>query len=313
MKMNGVHKSNNYTPKGLFFELVSLGGKEIEKTFDISECVVFDKNIETSKYVKYFQPEKTYYGSIVTESQYPNIDEDLYGDIRIIEDIDYVKDNAICHSIMMSPRNFGIELDENFIISIITGYISDNGSWVGNVLPSAFESDVASAHKIDLGIQASLEQLFEDDSSVVDFGCGNADYSRYLVEKGLDCEAYDGNPNTPEMTNGFGRVLDLTKPFDLGKKFDYVVCLEVAEHIPLEYQDIFVENLVKHTDFYLVISWAVEGQGGDGHINEQNEDYVLNLFKNKNMNYNKEVSDFIKHNATLGWFKETVYVFRREE
>ena len=136
MKMNGVHKSNNYTPKGLFFELVSLGGKEIEKTFDISECVVFDKNIETSKYVKYFQPEKTYYGSIVTESQYPNIDEDLYGDIRIIEDIDYVKDNAICHSIMMSPRNFGIELDEKFIVSIITGYISDNGSWIGNILPS---------------------------------------------------------------------------------------------------------------------------------------------------------------------------------
>jgi len=115
------------------------------------------------------------------------------------------------------------------------------------------------------------------------------------------------------MTNGFGGVLDLTKPFDLGKKFDYVVCLEVAEHIPLEYQDIFVENLVKHTDFYLVISWAVEGQGGDGHINEQNEDYVLNLFKNKNMSYNKEVSDFIRHNATLGWFKETVYVFGREE
>ena len=48
MKMNGVHKSNNYTPKGLFFELVSLGGKKVEKTFDSSECVVLDKNTETS-------------------------------------------------------------------------------------------------------------------------------------------------------------------------------------------------------------------------------------------------------------------------
>ena len=47
----------------------------------------------------------------------------------------------------------------------------------------------------------------------------------------------DGNPITPKMTGGIGKVLDLSKRFDLEKKFDYVISVEVAEHIPKEYED----------------------------------------------------------------------------
>ena len=61
---------------------------------------------------------------------------------------------------------------------------------------------------------------------------------KQLISEGFKCEAYDGNPNTPEMTGGIGKVLDLSERFDLGKKFDYVVSLEVAEHIPKEYEEI---------------------------------------------------------------------------
>ena len=43
-----------------------------------------------------------------------------------------------------------------------------------------------------------------------------------LISEGFKCEAYDGNPNTPEMTGGIGKVLDLSEKFDLNKKFDYV-------------------------------------------------------------------------------------------
>ena len=52
----------------------------------------------------------------------------------------------------------------------------------------------------------------------IDFGCGNADYIKHLISKGFTCEAYDGNPSTPKMTDGIGKVLDLSKEFDLKKE-----------------------------------------------------------------------------------------------
>ena len=40
--------------------------------------------------------------------------------------------------------------------------------------------------------------------------------------------------------------LDLAKEFDLGLRFDWVISLEVGEHIPEQYEGTFLENLVKH-------------------------------------------------------------------
>ena len=91
-----------------------------------------------------------------------------------------------------------------------------------------------------------------------------------------------------------------------------IISVEVAEHIPKEYEEIYVDNLIRHTEYYLITSWAVKGQGGDGHVNEQDEDYVLNLYKEKGMVYNKEVSEALRNVATLGWFKKTIFVFEKK-
>ena len=183
--------------------------------------------------------------------------------------------------------------------------------WVGHQGPSTDISGLGNPHKIDGGLMEGFPSIFEDGSSVVDFGCGNADYIKRLISDGFKCEAYDGNPITPKMTGGIGKVLDLSKRFDLEKKFDYVISVEVAEHIPKEYEEIYVDNLIRHTGYYLITSWAVKGQGGDGHVNEQDEDYVLNLYKEKGMVYQKDISEALRGVATLGWFKNTIYVFEK--
>ena len=97
----------------------------------------------------------------------------------------------------------------------------------------------------------------------------------------------------------------------MGKKFDYVISLEVAEHIPKKYEEIYVNNLIRHIDSHLITSWAIKGQGGDGHVNEQDEDYILNMYKEKGMVYQKEVSEALRNVATLSWFKETIFVFEK--
>ena len=61
---------------------------------------------------------------------------------------------------------------------------------------------------------------------------------------------------------------DLTKHFDIGRRFDLVVSLEVGEHINPADTETFVDNLQTHSDAIL-FSAAVPGQGGSSHVNEQ--------------------------------------------
>jgi hypothetical protein len=70
---------------------------------------------------------------------------------------------------------------------------------------------------------------------------------------------------------------DLTQPLDLGRRFDLVQSLEVAEHIAADHAEIFVDNLVKHSDVVL-FSAAVPHQGGEHHVNEQPPQYWRERF-----------------------------------
>lgn len=51
---------------------------------------------------------------------------------------------------------------------------------------------------------------------------------------------------------------------------------EVAEHLRPEKAETFVETLTRHSDL-VVMSAAPEGQGGDGHFNEQPPEYWIGL------------------------------------
>lgn len=70
---------------------------------------------------------------------------------------------------------------------------------------------------------------------------------------------------------------DLTTPLDLGRRFDLVTCLEVAEHLPSDASETLVDSLCRHADV-IVFSAAVPGQGGTGHINERRASFWAALF-----------------------------------
>ena len=189
---------------------------------------------------------------------------------------------------------------------------SETGIWVNKLNPSSPLHDSIEVHKVDFGLRDALIYMLENQKSIVDFGCGNADYAMALHIKYQNVEAYDGNPHTPEMTGGFAKVLDLSEHFDLGKKFDCVISLEVAEHIPATKTMQYINNLINHcNDGVLIISWASKGQGGDGHVNEQNADYVKKLFYNFSYKYNEHASEYLRQSADLWWFKKTLMVFNK--
>jgi cyclopropane fatty-acyl-phospholipid synthase-like methyltransferase len=181
--------------------------------------------------------------------------------------------------------------------------INDLGYW---------ETTDQTGHVHDLSIAASLCNYLADKEAetIVDFGCGLGDYAKAFKAKSYKIEAYDGNPNTETLSGGIGKVLDLSKPFYLGKKFDVVLSLEVGEHIPKEFEEQFIDNITKHAKKHLIISWAIVGQGGDGHVNCANNDYIIGQIVDRGFKHNENDSQKIRKAATnASWFGYTIMVF----
>jgi len=148
---------------------------------------------------------------------------------------------------------------------------------------------------------------------LVDFGCGMGYYAKGLQLAGFHCGAYDGNPNTVELTGGFGEILDLSEPQDFGVMYDLVLSLEVGEHIPVEYEGIFIQNLVTHADKMIVLSWAVPNQAGLGHVNCRDNEYIIGKLKENGFRYDARWSGMLRRGSKLPWFKKTIMVFHREK
>lgn len=147
---------------------------------------------------------------------------------------------------------------------------------------------------------------------LVDFGCGMGDYVKGFQKAGISCHGYDGNPNTEELTGGLGLTLDLSEPQDFGVMYDMVLSLEVGEHIPEEFEGIFIQNLVTHADKMIVLSWAVPGQAGLGHVNCLDNDYIIGKLKESGFRYDARWSGILRRGSLLPWFKKTIMVFHRD-
>lgn len=177
------------------------------------------------------------------------------------------------------------------------------GIWLNNNLEG---------HGYDELLSNSIIEILKKNnvSDIYDFGCGHGMYTRNILNNGISCKGFDGNPNTKNLTNGLCDVLDLSKTFFLEKK-EYVLSLEVGEHIPKNYEDIFINNLHNHNKNGIILSWAIIGQGGDGHFNCQNNDYIKEKFLNLGYYNDIEEEQFLRQNSSFSWFKNTIMVFKR--
>ena len=126
-----------------------------------------------------------------------------------------------------------------------------------------------------------VQSLVPTIESVADFGCARGVWLRVWSECGaqsicgLDGDYVDRSclqiPADDFVTH------DLSQPIDLGRHFDIVQSLEVAEHLPQSAAAGFVESLTRHGKIVL-FSAAAPGQGGAHHLNEQPYGYWRDLF-----------------------------------
>lgn len=119
-------------------------------------------------------------------------------------------------------------------------------------------------------------------ASVLDVGCAAGTWLRAWQQQGVaDMHGIDGDyiaPAALEIPEACFTAADLSKPVDLGRRFDLVQSLEVAEHIAPEASVAFVDTIVRHSKGLVAFSAAVPGQGGEYHINERPLEFWRDLF-----------------------------------
>lgn len=117
--------------------------------------------------------------------------------------------------------------------------------------------------------------------SVIDVGCGVGTWLSVFREWGVaDVIGVDGDwvdRTLLEIPQDRFISRDLKAPIHLGREFDLVVSLEVAEHLPRSCAGAFVDTLTALGPVVL-FSAAIPFQHGAGHVNEQWPDYWANLF-----------------------------------
>ena len=219
---------------------------------------------------------------------------------------DVLKSGGWC----LTPRVGG-----EYIGSIITGN-SDNATFV---IPK--NHMVASSRLV-----SEILTLIEDEkvASVNDFGGGVGQYKEAILQQGngqhvlpdrtrpeVEWKSYDGAGNVLDYTKGFVNYFDLTLPLELHKA-DWVVALEVGDHVPNQYEGMMIRNLHHHNCKGIILSWAVVGQDGHSHVNNHSNDCVISIFKE--LGYVEDLNLKAKLRNPVGnyaWFVGSTMAFRR--
>ena len=193
--------------------------------------------------------------------------------------------------------------------------ITETGYWTSDDTEAIHVHDPRLANWI-------LNYLQDDkDKQLIDFGCGMGDYLKKLHDNGFsNLHGFEG-----EVRKGSPKFIknwDLSNPiknyegYNSLKKSAYnTICLEVGEHIPKQYESIFLDNITSLTTNKIILSWAIIGQLGDGHVNCMNNDEVILKMNELGFNYLENDSIIARNSVSpeiASWFLNTIMIFQKK-
>jgi hypothetical protein len=174
-------------------------------------------------------------------------------------------------------------------------------------------------HKTDLFLAAAIGFHFDPPPKVTaDLGCGLGSYCKILNAYGWQClHGFEGTEDIHKIAvwhsifNMDLSVPVLHKAFD--GAYDFVLCLEVGEHIPRDREQTFIDNICYFASKDIVLSWAVPGQySASGHVNCRPNDYVISELAKRGFILDNDMTIKLRDSSYFDWFKDTIMVFKKE-
>lgn len=185
------------------------------------------------------------------------------------------------------------------------------------IYDSAFYNEQSQGSQCSARQVLPLVQDWIHPRSVIDVGCGVGAWLSVWQELGIhnflgvDGDYVDRDQLLIPQQTFLAR--NLVEPLDLDQRFDLAMSLEVAEHLPLEAADAFVETLVQLSDVVL-FSAAIPFQGGTGHLNEQWTKEWIKRFEQQGY----RLLDLLRHRLWENpnvepWYIQNLLLFIRSE
>lgn len=182
-----------------------------------------------------------------------------------------------------------------------------------------FFSGISSGSKTSALKLLSIYGRYAVVGSFVDVGCGAATW----LEAAQQVFALPSN-QLYGVDGAHARAAHDKKPFQFAyqdlqgsirvreEKFDLLVCVEVAEHLPVERADTFVADLVLHSES-VIFGAAIPNQGGTGHVNEQWPDYWAEKFaKHGYVQLDIFRSELWDAADVMGWYSQNTFLYVKE-
>jgi hypothetical protein len=164
---------------------------------------------------------------------------------------------------------------------------------------------------LDEGVARSAEQIvpivleYLQPQSVVDVGCGTGTWLSAFHRRGVaDILGFEGpwvDRDLLQIPTDRFRTADLAQPLRSDRRFDLVVSLEVAEHLPHTSAEIFIDTLTQLGQVVL-FSAAIPYQGGQQHINERWPSYWATLFARRGFRAVDCLRPRLLHNTQIQWW-----------
>lgn len=181
-------------------------------------------------------------------------------------------------------------------------------------------------------MKAILELWKKEDLPVVDIGCGHNFYVSVFKYAGYAAVGVD----LVDLGSKHFFKVDITRPFliDVTYPSTYiykdeiaishyqgstktwkhnVLSLEVGEHIPSEKSDIYIDNIVAIANGGdVILSWAMPGQAGHGHINCQTNEWVRERMAERGYSLDANRTAFLRGSVDgchCSWFLNTLMYF----
>eukprot|EP00438_Fugacium_kawagutii_P029238 Skav229573 [mRNA] locus=scaffold568:717721:719109:+ [translate_table: standard] len=143
--------------------------------------------------------------------------------------------------------------------------------------------------------------------TVGDFGAGGGQYSAWLNDTGLVAAlAFDNTMAVRDITGGAVQEVDLMQPdLDLQRKFDWVMCLDVASLLPKPKAALLLRNIKRHVlpGGGLLLNW------GEASDQAHQKDTQLFVEKETGFSFDQQITEKIRLGAETSKFRNNVMLF----